>query len=204
MFAEIINSITRWWLNRRFRSYRTYPASKTAVLLVDVYRGLLADSGKLISSLSDLIKYARSCDFRIVYSGFDVTAEHAFENRAHRMLKEAVRPADGRDRIPDELSPRPDDLVIPARSTLSAFKGTDLHEELRKRGIEHLIIAGPLARISIDSSVRDSVQLGYHVTLILEQLSENVEEITEYARITLSRYAQSILSFKQFKELTRR
>ena len=204
MIPETIGTITRWWLHRRFRSYRTYPARQTAVLLVDVQKGLVPDSSRLMSSLLDLVALARRSDFCVVYSKFDAAAEHTFETQAHRLLKEAVKPVDGRDGIPDKLSPGPDDLVLSARSTLSAFKGTDLHEQLQRRGIEHLIIAGPLARISIDSSVRDGVQLGYHVTLIQEAISEDVGEISEYARSTLSRYAQSILSFQQFKKLTRR
>ncbi|TWT97123.1 isochorismatase family cysteine hydrolase [Neorhodopirellula pilleata] len=204
MIPETIGIITRWWLHRRFRPYRTYPARQTAVLLVDAQKGLVPDSSRLMSSLLDLVALARRSDFSVVYSKFDAAAEHTFETRAHRLLKEAVKPVDGRDGIPDKLSPGPDDLVLSARSTLSAFKGTDLHEQLQRRGIEHLIIAGPLARISIDSSVRDGVQLGYHVTLIQEAISEDVGEISEYARSTLSRYAQSILSFQQFKKLTRR
>ncbi|TWU02941.1 isochorismatase family cysteine hydrolase [Stieleria varia] len=204
MIPETIGTITRWWLHRRFRPYRTYPSRQTAVLLVDVQKGLVPDSSRLMSSLLDLVALARRSDFCVVYSKFDAAAEQTFETRAHRLLKEAVKPVDGRDGIPDKLSPGPDDLVLSARSTFSAFKGTDLHEQLQRRGIEHLIIAGPLARISIDSSVRDGVQLGYHVTLIQEALSEDVGEISEYARSTLSRYAQSILSFQQFKKLTRR
>lgn len=204
MIPETINAMTRWWLHRRFRPYRTYPARETAVLLVDVQSGHCPESSRLISSLSDLIEHARRSDFRVVYSRFDASAEHAFETRAHRLLKEAARAVDGRDRIPHELSPGPDDLVLPARSSLSAFTVTELHEQLQGRGIEHLIIAGPLTRISIDSSVRDGVQLGYHVTLIQETIGEDLEVVSEYARDTLSRYAQSILSFQQFKEFARR
>jgi len=203
MIPETINAITRWWLHRRFRSYRTYPAGETAVLLVDVQKGHLPESGKLMSSLSDLVALARRSDFGVVYSSFDVAAEHTFETPAHRLLKQAGRPDDGGDGIPDQLSPGADDLVLSARSTFSAFKGTDLHEQLQNRGIEHLIIAGPLARISVDSSVRDGVQLGYHVTLIEEAISENAEEVSEYVRATLSRYAQSILNFEKFQKLTR-
>ncbi|XZE51527.1 isochorismatase family cysteine hydrolase [Planctomycetaceae bacterium SH139] len=204
MIPETINAITRWWLHRRFRPYRTYPSRETAVLLVDVQKGLVPDSSRLMSSLLDVVALARRSDFSVVYSKFDAAAEHTFETRAHRLLKEAVKPVDGREGIPDKLLPGPDDLVLSARSTLSAFKGTNLHEQLQRREIEHLIIAGPLARISIDSSVRDGVQLGYHVTLIQEAISEDVGEISEYAASTLSRYAQSILSFQQFKQLTHR
>ena len=204
MIPETMNAITRWWLHRRFRSYRTYPAGQTAVLLVDVQKGHLPESGRLMSSLSDLVALARRSDFGVVYSNFNVATEHAFETPAHRLLKQAGRPDDGGAGIPDQLSPGADDLVLSARSTFSAFKGTDLHEQLQSRGIEHLIIAGPLTRISVDSSVRDGVQLGYHVTLIEEAISEDAEEVSEYVRATLSRYAQSILSFENFQELTRR
>lgn len=201
MVPEAINSLTRWWLHRRFRNYRNYPAGATAVLLVDVQRGLVPDASRLLASLSEVVSLARRSGFQVAYSGFDASAEHRFETPAHRLLRESLRSADGSDRLPDRLSPRSEDIVIAARGTLSAFSGAALHEQLQERGIEHLIIAGPLARITVDSSVRDGVQLGYHVTLIQDALSEEIDEAAAYLKGTLSRYAQSILSFQEFKVL---
>jgi len=201
MMPQAINALTRWWLHRRFRSYRDYPAGTTAVLLVDVQKGLVPDSSRLLSSLADLVEFARHTGFGVVFSGFDATAKHPFEAPAHRLLRQPLESVDRGACIPDSLSPRPQDSIIALRPSLSAFHGTDLHEKLQARGIEHLIIAGPLARITVDSSVRDGVQLGYHVTLIQETLSEEVEDVSEYLRDTLSRYAQSILSFQELKSL---
>ncbi len=204
MLAEAINAYTRWWLNRRFRTYRTYPAGATALLMVDVQKGRVPDSSRLLSSLSELVAFARRSGYKVVYSGFDPSAEHTFETPAHRWLLKALRSVDDGDGIPDKLSPNRDDLVLAPRGTLSAFNGTDLHEQLQKLGIEHLIIAGPLARITVDSSVRDGVQLGYHVTLIQEALSEDIKAVSNYLKDTLSRYAQSILTFQQFQAVVKK
>lgn len=204
MIPDMINTLTRWWLHRRFRSYRTYPAATTMVVLVDVHKGLVSDSSRLVSSLTDLVAFARHIGFGVAHSGFDASAERKFETPAHRLLRQALGSLAPGDHIPDALVPRSEDLVIEPRPGLSIFHATDLHTRLKKRAIEHLIIAGPLATITVDSSVRDGVQLGYHVTLIPETLSEDIGEVSEYVRDTLGRYAQSILSFPKFKLLVER
>lgn len=201
MIPEAINTLTRWWLHRRFRSYRNYSAKSTGVLLVDVQRGLIPDSSRLLSPLAELVAFARRAGFSIVFSSFDVKAERKFETPAHRLLRNALRSVDDGDSIAEGLSPRPEDLVTAERPALSAFHGTGLHEQLQERGLEHLIIAGPSIRITLDSTIRDAVQLGYHVTLIPETLCEEIDEDSEYIRETLARYAQSILSYSNFQSL---
>src|SRR6056297_220958 len=201
MIPEAINTLTRWWLHRRFRSYRNYPAKSTGVLLVDVQKGLIPDSNRLLSPLAELVAFARRAEFSIAFSSFDAKAQRSFDTPAHRLLIDALRSVDDGDSIAERLAPRPEDLVVIERPTLSAFHGTGLHERLQERGLEHLIIAGPAVRITVDSTVRDAVQLGYHVTLIPETLCDEIDEDSEYIRDTLARYAQSILSFRNFQSL---
>jgi len=202
MIPEAINTLTRWWLHRRFRSYRNYSAKSTGVLLVDVQKGLIPDSSRLLSPLAELVAFARRAEFSIVFSRFDAKAQRRFDAPAHHLLNDALRSVDEGGSIAERLAPRPEDLVASERPALSAFHGTGLHERLQERGLEHLIIAGPAVRITVDSTIRDAVQLGYHVTLIPETLCEDIDEDSEYIKDTLSRYAQSVLSFEKFQSLT--
>lgn len=48
----------------------------------------------------------------------------------------------------------------------SSFLGTDLHAYLQKNGIKHLIVAGMMSHMCIDTTVRACQDYGYEVTLI--------------------------------------
>jgi len=62
------------------------------------------------------------------------------------------------------VAPRGDEPVID-KDRCSAFHGTDLHEQLQRRGITHLVIAGMQTEYCIDTNCRDAHGLGYRVTL---------------------------------------
>ena len=48
----------------------------------------------------------------------------------------------------------------------SAFHETDLHAQLSRLGIDHLVIAGLQTEYCVDSACRTAVALGYRVTLV--------------------------------------
>ena len=48
----------------------------------------------------------------------------------------------------------------------NSFRGTDLHERLGKAGIKHLVVAGMMTHMCVDSSVREAFDLGYRVSLL--------------------------------------
>ncbi|MEO2047028.1 MAG: isochorismatase family protein [Pirellulales bacterium] len=67
--------------------------------------------------------------------------------------------------------------------------------------IGHLIVAGTYANLAIDSTVRDGVQLGYHVTVLSDCVSAETASEAQAIQITLPRYAQTLISLKKFQSL---
>jgi hypothetical protein len=55
-----------------------------------------------------------------------------------------------------------------ATTSLSAFRGTGLHESLTARGIDRLLVAGFPTNLDVDSTARHAVELGYHVTVLAD------------------------------------
>lgn len=47
-----------------------------------------------------------------------------------------------------------------------SFLGTDLHQHLQKNGIKHLVVAGMMSHMCIDTTVRACQSYGYEVTVI--------------------------------------
>ena len=60
--------------------------------------------------------------------------------------------------------PAPGDLVI-AKTRYSGFFGTDLADQLRRRGVDTLVICGLTTECCVDSTVRDAFQQDFHVFL---------------------------------------
>ncbi len=50
----------------------------------------------------------------------------------------------------------------------NSFRGTDLDERLKKADMKHLVIAGMMTHMCVDSSVRQAFDLGYRVTLLAD------------------------------------
>lgn len=70
-----------------------------------------------------------------------------------------VRGEYGHDFI-DELAPASGEIVID-KPGYSAFVNTDLHERLRARAIDTLILSGVSTEVCVSSTLRSAVDLGY-------------------------------------------
>jgi len=50
----------------------------------------------------------------------------------------------------------------------NSFRATGLKERLDKAGVKHLVVAGMMTQMCVDSSVRQAADLGYKVTLLAD------------------------------------
>jgi nicotinamidase-related amidase len=82
----------------------------------------------------------------------------------------AGMPADW-DRLVDE---HPDDLVVTKRNW-SAFYGTDLDLQLRRRGITQVVLTGIATSIGVESTARAAYEHGYNVTLAVDAMADGQE-----------------------------
>jgi nicotinamidase-related amidase len=55
---------------------------------------------------------------------------------------------------------------VPGKRGLNAFSNTHLEELLRSKGIDHLVLAGTVTSICIDSTGRHAADLGFKVTIL--------------------------------------
>lgn len=68
--------------------------------------------------------------------------------------------------VSNNISPAVGDIELPETTTLSAFRGTGLHELLTGHDIDRLLIAGFPTNLDVDSTARHAVELGYHVSVL--------------------------------------
>lgn len=87
------------------------------------------------------------------------------------------------------------DAELAATSTLSAFRGTGLHELLTAGNIDRLLVAGFPTNLDVDSTARHAVELGYHVTVLADACAAHEPTAHTVAiKVTLPRIVHSVVA----------
>ena len=74
-----------------------------------------------------------------------------------------------RDRLWHELTPDRTDLVVEKTAASPFFVGASpLHEMLRSRGVDTVIVTGTVANVCCESTVRDAAELGYRTIMVAD------------------------------------
>jgi nicotinamidase-related amidase len=130
-----------------------------ALLIIDVQKGMFADGEAvyegdgLISTIQTLLVKARSTDTPVLYVQHNAPAGKSLEYGTEGW------------EIHADIKPRAEDAVI-QKNTPDSFLDTELEEELIKKGITHLYIAGIQTEACVDTTCRSAFSKGYKVTLI--------------------------------------
>lgn len=178
-----------------------YPAATTALLLVDPYNDFLSEGGKVwprvkpIAEAIGLLDNLRAIDTAIRNAGILVVysphrrwepgdyEDWAFPNPTQMAIMSRhsfARGEWGGDWHPDFV-PRKGDVVAKEHWGQSGFANTDLDQQLRQRGITHVVIVGLLANTCIELTGRFAMELGYHVTLVSDATAASSQEMMHAA-----------------------
>jgi ureidoacrylate peracid hydrolase len=97
-----------------------------------------------------------------------------------------------------EFAPQPGDIVAQEHWCSSGFANTDLDLQLKKHGIQRLIVAGVIAHTCVESTVRFAVELGYDVTLVKDATADYTDEFMHAALVAnLPNYATAIVTTEE-------
>ncbi|GAA0344005.1 cysteine hydrolase family protein [Bacillus carboniphilus] len=130
-----------------------------ALLIIDVQNGMFLkgyevfNGENLIHNIKTLISKARSTHTPIFYVQHNEGEGEPLETGT---IGWEIHP---------EIAPEEGDVVI-QKTTPDSFFKTPLDEELKKRGIEHLIITGIQTDLCVDTTCRRAVSEGYKITLV--------------------------------------
>jgi nicotinamidase-related amidase len=96
------------------------------------------------------------------------------------------RPANWAELV-SELDRQPGDLLITKRQW-GAFYGTELDLQLRRRGVNTIVLCGISTNIGVESTARDAFERGYHQVFVEDATSaRSVEEHEFTMRIDFPR-----------------
>jgi nicotinamidase-related amidase len=182
---------------------------KTALVVIDVQKGIVALDRKLepytasqvVANVSKLVKRFRE-------AGMPVFLVHVASIDGRDLLRPITdqqiqwssgqRPADWAEFV-EEIKPTNKDIVI-AKRQWGAFFGTELDLQLRRRGIDTIVLCGVSTNIGVETTARDAYQRGYNQVFATDAMAANTKDEHEttlryiFPRIGLLRKADQILA----------
>jgi hypothetical protein len=93
------------------------------------------------------------------------------------------------------FEPKPGEIVAPEHWCSSGFANTDLDLQLKKHGIQQLIIMGLIAHTCLTATVRFAPELGYGVMVARDATADySDQEMHAALAVNIPRYATSIMT----------
>ncbi|SFN15303.1 isochorismatase family protein [Variovorax sp. OV329] len=149
--------------------------SRTALVLVDLQKGIVA----LPTADPSTGVVARAAELAVAFrsKGLPVVLVNVLGGAPGRTDPQAARPAPGADwaELVAELQAHPQDILV-SKKTWGAFTGTSLEAALRERGVTQIVLAGISTSIGVESTARQAHELGFHVTLVVDAMTDLNEQ----------------------------
>ena len=150
--------------------------SRSALVLVDLQRGVVGRSvgphsaDDVVASSVRLAQAFRDAGALVVLVRVSFAAD--FADALHGATDEpsgvCERP-EGWDQVVDEVAALGD--VVVTKRQWGAFHGTDLDVQLRRRGLDTVVLGGIATNMGVESTARAAHEHGYHVVLVEDAMS---------------------------------
>ena len=155
---------------------------RLALVVIDLQKGIVAppvQPHSAASVIANASRLAAACRARgafvvLVHVGPSPDGKDAL---LHITVPVPPRPppvSDWDEFIP-EVGPKPGDHVVRKRQW-GAFYGTDLDLQLRRRGIDTIILCGISTNFGVESTARDAYERGYHQIFVEDACSSRAAE----------------------------
>lgn len=136
---------------------------KTALLIIDaqqeyfapIGKVVLPDGPKAVDRIADTLRWARESRVPV----FHIVHE------SRRPGATTFVPGSPALAIHDAVAPRAEEPII-TKHLPGAFTDTPLEAELRRRGIERVIVSGFMTQMCCDTTTREAAHRGFRVTLL--------------------------------------
>lgn len=178
--------------------------SKTALILIDLQKGIVGretkphTSAKVVENAVRLVKKFRENGMPIFFVHVDFTSGLPLKVKTDASLSRGQIPDDWSDFVP-ELGVTDKDHIV-TKHQWGAFYGTQLEQQLRRMGIDTIILGGIATTYGVESTARFAYEFGFNQVFPEDAMSDMSGEShrisIEYVlkRIGLVRSTDEILS----------
>ncbi len=152
--------------------------ARTALVSIDLQRGIAAGpvaphpASDIVARAAEMARALRAAGGTVVL--VRVTPSADWRDALHPLTDTppwtpAPQPADWAE-IHPELGPVAGDIVITKRQW-GAFYGTELDLQLRRRGVDTILLAGISTNVGVESTARDAYERGYQQVFVEDAMS---------------------------------
>jgi ureidoacrylate peracid hydrolase len=193
----------------------TYDRETTALLVVDPYNDFISAGGKIwdriravaeandcVPHMLQILNAARQAQLRVFYAMHRRYRPGDYESwnyvapiQKAAWLHKSFEFGTWGGEIRPEFEPRPGDIVAMEHWCSSGFANTDLDLQLKRHGIQRLIVIGLIAHTCIEATVRFAAELGYDVTMVKDATADySDEEMHAALDINIPNYASAMVT----------
>lgn len=157
----------------------------TALVVIDLQKGIASMDRKLAPySAGEVIQNAARLAEAFRKNGMPVFLVHVVASDAERLnviadeqfwSSRAVPPKDWADIVP-ELGPKESDIII-TKKQWGAFYGTELELQLRRRGINAIVLCGISTNHGVESTARFAYEYGFQQIFAEDAMSSMSAEM---------------------------
>jgi nicotinamidase-related amidase len=199
----------------------SYDKEITALLVVDPYNDFISEGGKIwprikavaeanhcVPHMQQVLQAARNTKLRVFYAMHHryCTGDYASWKYVAPVQRAAWKNRSfeagtwgGEFRA--EFVPEAGEIVASEHWCSSGFANTDLDLQLKRHGINRLIVIGLIAHTCIEATVRFAAELGYDVTVVKDAVADYSGEMMHAAlEINMPNYASAIVTTKEIVE----
>ncbi|WP_314590006.1 isochorismatase family protein [Paenibacillus terrigena] len=162
-------------------------ADKTALVVIDLQKGI-ASSGRpiaphtveeVVQNASKLVKaFTEKGAFVVLVRVSSLDGKDMLTPKTDMKMNPAQYAA-GWDEFIPEIADTPNAHTITKRQW-GAFYGTDLDLQLRRRGIDTIVLCGISTSIGVDTTAREAYQHGYHQVFVEDAMTATTQEEHDY------------------------
>jgi nicotinamidase-related amidase len=160
-------------------------ARRAVLLVMDYQAGIVSrldDPAELLTRIRDAIATARGRGVqigyvRVAFADADYAAVPATNKTFSAIVGGGQMHHDAPETaLHDAVAPEPGDLIV-RKTRVGAFSTTDLHQQLRERGIDTLILAGISTSGVVLSTVRDAADRDYRLYVLEDATADTDAEV---------------------------
>jgi nicotinamidase-related amidase len=202
----------------------TYRKDATALLVIDPYNDFISEGGKVwprirgvaeangcVPHMLQVLGAARQAGLRVFYAlhrryrpGDYETWRYLAPIQQAAWKSKVFEHGTFGGEIRPELAPERGEVVVNEHWCSSGFANTDLDLQLKRHGIQQLIVVGLIAHTCVEATVRFAAELGYQVTMVRDATADYSDaEMHAALDIDIPNYASAVVSTAEIVEAIR-
>lgn len=186
----------------------------TALIVIDPYNDFISEGGKVweriravaeanncVHNMSQILNAARKAKLPVFHAmhrryraGDYETWKHLAPIQKRAWQSKAFEYGTWGGEFRAEFTPLPGEIVAMEHWCSSGFANTDLDLQLKRHGIQKLIVIGLIAHTCLEATVRFAAELGYDVTVVRDATADYSDaEMHAALDVNIPNYASAVV-----------